>query len=556
MSQFDEEKQETRLQELYKVEAEELSKILSVKYGLQYLDLSTVPVNTDALQIIPEEVSKKVQVAAFEKNDHKIKIAVVSPKATETEELLKKLEEDGYKLTIFMVSHQSIERLWERYAEISYSSNTKAGIVDISSQNIAEIVNKVTNLDATKEIIQSVLNSKESYRVSRFFESLLASAFALNISDIHIEPEEKSVTIRFRLDGILIKVLDFDIKTYRSFLSRLKLIAGLKLSIDKNPQDGRLSIKMGDKEIEIRVSVLPDAYGESIVLRILNPDTISVPIEDLGIEPQLLKILTKEIKRPNGMLLNTGPTGSGKTTTLYAFLRKIHTPEIKIITIENPIEYHLPGIVQTQVETSKGYTFLEGLRSSLRQDPDVIMVGEIRDGETAKIAINSALTGHLVFSTLHTNDAAGAFYRLVDLGIKPEVISTAVNVIIAQRLIRKPCQDCMQKVDTTTEEKQIIANAVGTIDHLEKYTNNTTQVYKSVGCDKCNGTGYKGRIGIFEAILITNEVTKIFGKNPDKKEIENIFKQQKILTLKQDGIIKVLNGLTTIPELRRVIDLE
>ncbi len=556
MIQFDEEKQDVRLQELYKREAEQLSKILSVKYGLQYLDLSTVPVNTDALRLIPEEVSKKTQVAAFEKNGQKIKIAVVSPKNAETEELLKKLEEDGYKLTIFMVSPRSMEKLWEIYAEISYSVNTKAGVIDISSQNIEQIVNKITSLEATKEIIQSVLNSKDSYRVSRFFESVLASAFALNVSDIHVEPEEEYVAIRFRLDGILVKVLDFDVKTYRSFLSRLKLIAGLKLSIDKKPQDGRLSIKLGDKEIEIRVSVLPDAYGESVVLRILSPDAISVPIKDLGIEPQLLEILIKEIGRPNGMLLNTGPTGSGKTTTLYAFLRKIHTPEIKIITIENPIEYHLPGVVQTQVDTSKGYTFLEGLRSSLRQDPDVIMVGEIRDTETAKIAVNSALTGHLVFSTLHTNDAAGTFYRLVDLGIKPEVISTAVNVIIAQRLVRKPCKYCMEKVDATEEDKKIIDDTVSGITNLEKYTENTTQVYKPVGCDKCNETGYKGRIGIFEAILINNEVEKIFEKNPDKKEIENIFRKQNILTLRQDGIIKVLNGLTTISELRRVIDLE
>ena len=556
MPKFDEEKQKSRLYELHKREAEELAKVLSVKYGAKYLDLSTISINTDALRIIPEKLSREARVASFEKNGKKLKIATVSPQAIETIEVIKKLEEDGYKLTIYMVSVRSMERLWERYQEISYSAKTKAGVIDISDQNIKEIVNKVANLNDAKEIIQKILNSKDAYRVSRFFEGVLASAFALNTSDIHIEPEESYVSIRFRLDGILVKVLEFDRKTYKSLLSRIKLISGLKLNVVKKPQDGRLSIKLQDKDIEIRVSVLPDAYGESIVLRILNPDIISVSMEDLGIEPQLLKILTKEIGRPNGMLLNTGPTGSGKTTTLYAFLKKIHTPEIKIITIENPIEYHLPGVVQTQVNPKKGYTFLEGLRSSLRQDPDVIMVGEIRDSETAKIAVNSALTGHLVFSTLHTNNAAGTFYRLIDLGIKPEVISTAVNVIIAQRLIRKPCKFCMQKIAVEGEEKQMIDNIISGIDNLEKYTSNTSQLYKTVGCSKCNGTGYKGRIGIFEAILINNEVEKIFEKNPDEKAIENVFKQQGILTLKQDGIIKALNGLTTIEELRRVIDLE
>ncbi len=556
MPKFDEEKQEARLQELHKREAEELAKILSVKYGIQYLNLSTISINTDALRIIPEQVSKEVRIAAFEKNGKKLKVAVVSPQASETKEMLEKLAKDGYQITTFMVSLRSIGRLWERYAEISYSTNTTAGVIDISDKNIEEIINKVKNLDDTRDIIQAILNSKDSYRVSRFFEGVLAGAFSLNVSDIHIEPEEKYVAMRFRLDGILVKVLDFDIRTYRALLSRIKLISGLKLNIDKKPQDGRLSIKLREKDIEIRVSVLPDAYGESIVLRILNPDTIAVTMGELGIEPHLLEILTKEINRPNGMLLNTGPTGSGKTTTLYAFLKKIHTPEIKIITIENPIEYHLPGVVQTQVNEKKGYTFLEGLRSSLRQDPDVIMVGEIRDNKTAKIAVNSALTGHLVFSTLHTNDAAGTFYRLVDLGIKPEVISTAVNVIIAQRLIRKPCKHCVQKVEATPKEKQIIDGTISEIENIEKYTDNTTQIYRTEGCDKCNGTGYKGRIGIFEAILVNTEVAKIFERNPDEKEINNIFKQQNILTLKQDGIIKILKGLTTISELRRVVDLE
>lgn len=556
MPQFDEEKQKLRLYELHKKEAEELAKILSVKYGVRYVNMTTETINTDALRLIPEKLSRESQVAAFQKIGKNLKIAVVSPTAEKTQQIIKKLEENGYKSTLYMVSTQGMEKLWNRYQEISYSTKTKAGIIDISDQNIEGIANQINNLDSTRKILQTILESKDTYRVSRFFEGILASAFFLNASDIHIEPEESYVSLRFRLDGILIKIITFDIKTYQSLLARIKLISGLKLNIVKKPQDGRLSIKLQNKDIEIRTSVLPDAYGESIVLRILNPNTIALPIEELGIEPQLLKILMKEINRPNGMLLNTGPTGSGKTTTLYAFLKKIHTPEIKIITIENPIEYHLPGVVQTQVDSSKGYTFLEGLRSSLRQDPDVIMVGEIRDDKTAKIAVNSALTGHLVFSTLHTNDAFGAFYRLIDLGIKPEVIGTAINVIIAQRLARKPCPACMQKIEANEEEKKIIEGVLNKINNPERFTKNKTHVYKPIGCKECNETGYKGRIGIFETILINNEIEKILEKNPSKQEIEDIFKQQDLLTLKQDGVIKVLNGLTTMEELKRVVDLE
>ncbi|KKW15510.1 MAG: hypothetical protein UY54_C0008G0001, partial [Parcubacteria group bacterium GW2011_GWA2_50_10b] len=322
-------------------------------------------------------------------------------------------------------------------------------------------------------------------------------------------------------------------------------------------QDGRFSIKLDAAEIEVRTSLLPGPYGESVVLRVLNPDAISVELEHLGIHPKLMTILQKEIKKPNGMILTTGPTGSGKTTTLYAFLKKIYTPEIKVITIENPIEYHIEGIVQTQAEAEKGYTFAEGLRSALRQDPDVIMVGEIRDEETAGVAVNAALTGHLVLSTLHTNNAAGSFPRLLDLGINPKVMSSAVNISIAQRLVRTLCQACKKETVLEGREKELVEKILaGITDQSYLEGVQKEKHWTSVGCPECNGLGYKGRIGVYEAILVDNEIEKAVIANPSERDIREAAKKQDLLTLEQDGILKVLNGVTTLEELGRVVNME
>ena len=279
-------------------------------------------------------------------------------------------------------------------------------------------------------------------------------------------------------------------------------------------------------------------------------------MENLGIHPKLLKIISEQIGKPNGMILTTGPTGSGKTTTLYAFLKKIYTPDIKVITIENPIEYHLEGIVQTQTESEKGYGFAEGLRSALRQDPDVIMVGEIRDSETATTAVNASLTGHLVFSTLHTNNAAGTFPRLLDLGVNPKVISSAINISIAQRLVRTLCNTCKKEARLDGEDKkniERIISGIGDASYLEGIQKD--KIWQSVGCDKCNGLGFKGRIGVFEAILVDEKIEKVVLENPSERDIFEAAKPQALLTLSQDGVIKVLQGLTTLEELDRVVDL-
>lgn len=556
MITFDEDKQKKKIDELRKKEEEDLAQILASKYGIPYLDLTVTPINIDALRIISEIESREGQLAVFNEINKIASIGVLSPNNPKTKEFLEKIKLKGYTPELYMVSHASLNKVWDRYKDLSYSFETKSGALDISNDQINEFLSQVNTIADVQNLIGEVLHMKKSYRISRILEIILAGAISVNASDIHLEPEEDYVRLRYRLDGILTDILEFDLNTYRLLLSRIKLISNLKINV-KGSQDGRFSIKIKDTEIEIRTSSIPGAYNESVVMRVLNPNCISVELENLGIHPRLLQIIMKEIRRPNGMILNTGPTGSGKTTTLYAFLKKVHTTEVKIITIENPIEYHLPGIVQTQTDESKNYNFSEGLRSALRQDPDVIMVGEIRDGETAEIAINSALTGHLVFSTLHTNNAAGTFPRLIDLEVNPKIISSAVNMAMAQRLVRKLCPHCKKESVLEEREKVIVDSILGTFKdktYLEGLDVN--KKWEKVGCEKCNFTGFKGRIGLYEAILMDEKIEEAVKENPSEREIKKASMDQNIPTLSQDGVLKVLSGVTTIEEIERVLDLE
>lgn len=556
MITFNEDDEIAKTSLLKRQEEEALSSMLSKKYGVPYLDLSAHPINIDALRIIKEADARESEIAVFNLTDKKIEVGILSPENDKAKQAISELESRGYIPTIYMVSHASLNKVWDRYKDMSYSFETTSGALDISSTEILEIVNKVHVVGDVKALIEEVLSAKKSYRISKILEIILASAIALKVSDIHIEPEETSVRLRYRLDGVLMDILHLDTDTFHLLLSRIKLVSTLKLNTSTKAQDGRFSIKLGDEEVEVRTSLLPGPYNESVVLRILTPDSISVPLEQLGIHPRLLKILEKEIAKPNGMILTTGPTGSGKTTTLYAFLKKIYNTEIKVITIENPVEYHLEGIVQTQTDPNGEYTFAEGLRSALRQDPDVIMVGEIRDSETAETAVNAALTGHLVLSTLHTNNAAGSIPRLLDLGINPKVISSAVNISIAQRLVRTLCKECKKEVPMDARSKNIIEKTItGITDQTYLDGIQKEHVWEAVGCEKCHTTGYKGRVGIYEAILIDENIEKAVQLNPSEREIVVAAKSQNLLSLVEDGIIKVLQGQTDIKELERVIDL-
>ncbi|OGJ05307.1 hypothetical protein A2467_02210 [Candidatus Nomurabacteria bacterium RIFOXYC2_FULL_36_8] len=460
-----------------------------------------------------------------------------------------------------MASLASLEKAWDRYKEISFAEESKSGTIAISGESLKKIMAGIKNIEDIKQAILAI-EKDNIHTTSHILEVALAGAIAINASDLHFEPEENTVRLRFRLDGILHEVMEIPPAAHKFINSRIKLISGLKITSNSIAQDGRFSIYLGEDEISLRVSLIPGAYGESIVMRILNPKSIRVKLEDMGIEPKLYEVFMREIKKPNGMILLTGPTGSGKTTTLYSFLQKIYSTEIKIITIEDPIEYHLPGITQTQTDDEKGYTFLEGLRSSLRQDPDVIMVGEIRDSETAKIAVESALTGHLVFSTLHTNNAAGVIPRLIDLDVNPKILVSALSLSIAQRLVRRLCVHCKKEKEISNEESIIINKIIKDAEtHGKNWadydidTGSPFKIYTPVGCLECNNTGYKGQIGIFEAIYNDEKIEEIITKNPSEREIKAVARNQVSLTMAEDGLVKILKGITDYDEVAGVVDM-
>ena len=556
MALLNDDKNKEQIDSMRKSEAEDLAKLLSQKYNLPYLDLSRMTIDIDALKILAEEEARAGKLAVFQKVGQKLQVAIESPNPETTQRILRSLQEKGYKINIFMVSEESLARAWKRYSEVPEYEETQRGVIDVSSERLDEFLKQTSTTEELKKMFASLSATQKNRKISEVLEIILAGALSSDASDIHIEPQEKQIRLRFRLDGVLHDILLFDYKIYNLLLSRIKLVSGLKLNVRNQAQDGRFSIKAKEEEIAVRTSVIPEAYGESVVLRILNPKSIAITFEELGIDKDLMAILEKELSKPNGMILTTGPTGSGKTTTLYAFLRKIYTPDTKIITLEDPVEYHLPNIVQTQVEEAVGYSFSAGLRSVLRQDPDIIMVGEIRDLETAKTAINSALTGHLVLSTLHTNNAAGTIPRLIDLGVNPTSIAPAVNLSMAQRLVRKLCDKCKEKQLALEVEATAVKKVIETFPlNREKPDVAEVFVWKAKGCKFCNNLGYKGRIGIYEAILIDEEVGPLILLNPTETEILKKSEKQGILNMKQDGILKVLNGTTSLDELQRVIEL-
>lgn len=562
MATFDEDKQQRQLDDLHKQEEEELVATLAEsKYGIPYINLAQAMIDNEAMRAIPEDEARKMGVAPFKLFGKNIFIAVRSPSSDLLANIKDTMQRRNLVPNFYMASNHSLNKVWGRYREISLAEGTKAGGVDISGEVLRDTAKNITKMQDIAKLIEKVMEGNKLHRVSKFLEIILAGAIAIKASDIHIEPEKEKSRLRLRLDGVLQDVTFFELDIYHLLNSRIKLLSGMKLT-SKIAQDGRFNIMEENEEISIRSSMIPGTYGESIVMRILDPKAIQVKIEDLGIEPTLFEIIEKEIAKPNGLILVTGPTGSGKTTTLYAFLKKIYSEEINIITIEDPVEYHLIGITQTQVSPKRGYNFPEGLRSALRQDPDVIMVGEIRDAETAEITVQSSLTGHMVFSTLHTNNAAGVIPRLIDLKVNPKILVSALSLSMAQRLVRLLCKHCKKEREMTAGEKKIVKEILDGMKKEGKDPSrygvkpNVTKCHDIVGCDKCNMTGYSGRMGIFEAIKTDTAVEKIIPENPSEREIKKITSSQGILSMRQDGIIKVLKGITSIAEVSSVVDLQ
>lgn len=406
---------------------------------------------------------------------------------------------------------------------------------------------EIQNIERLKEKLTEVTPERVTY----FFQILLVAILSLDASDAHIQPEKESAKVRLRIDGLLHDVCDLMPTMYEALLSRIKLISKIKLNVVDKPQDGRFSFLLGKDPVEARVATLPAEYGEAVVLRVLNPKNL-IQMGELGLREDILQTLRKELQKPNGMVIVTGPTGSGKTTTLYAFLKEIERPEIKIITIEDPIEYHLEGVSQTQVHPEKGYDFSSGLQAIVRQDPDVILVGEIRDKATAQIALQAALTGHLVFSTLHTNDAPGTISRLMSLDEKPINIGAASNVIIGQRLLRKVCAHCATLTKATAQEIAQIKKGLQGISAAQiPEISPALKLARPKGCEQCNSTGYKGRIGIFEVILVNSAFEEFILTKPSTSALRKFAIKEGMTTMYQDGLIKILQGATTLEELLR-----
>lgn len=566
MTIYREDEQNKLIADLKAQEEEALVQKIASDIGVPYVDLTGVTINSDALRLVKEDVARKdnAEMAVYAMTGKKLDIAVKSPTNQKTLEEINRLENDGYETTLYLASMHSLEKAWGRYNDISDSENARGGALDVSDENLQEIVSSIHNNEDIQKRLNEIFELHDSHQISKIMETVFGSAIALGSSDVHFEPEEKFVRLRLREDGVLQEISQINPTIYQRLLNRIKFISGMKLTTRESAQDGRFTIFYKGMEVEVRVAVAPGAYNESIVLRILNPEGLAVDFEKLGIEPRLFKIFEREIAKPNGMILTTGPTGSGKTTTLYSFLKKIYSPEIKVITIEDPIEYHLTGITQEQVSHEKGFDFLAGLRAALRQDPDVIMVGEIRDKETATIAVNASLTGHMVFSTLHTNNAAGTIPRLLDLGIQPGILSAALTVSIAQRLVRKLCPVCKKQTELSQEKQKIIraiiknAQTIGKdfepygISHDMNFV-----TYEPVGCTECHNTGFKNRVGLYEAILTDDIIAKVMAQDPTptERDIKKAAEHQKIFTMIEDGVIKILTGITSYDEIQSVVDL-
>ncbi|MCA9361590.1 type II/IV secretion system protein [Candidatus Kaiserbacteria bacterium] len=552
MTQFDDTFSPEKMDEMRSKEEESLIRSLSLRYGYQFVNLTTVTINPEAIHSIPEDVARTGFIIAFEKNNKKLSVAIRNPNNPVTKTIMKDLESQGLTLQIFMTSTASLEHGWKRYHDYKDTAEVQRGVLDINPENIARQLPLYKNIEFVAEHIVQIRTLNSARRVSETLESLFAGAIALGVSDIHIEPEETGIRVRYRLDGVLQDVMHLERTIYERIISRLKLLAGMILNIKDEAQDGRFSFSIVEKDIEVRASVIPGSSGESMVMRLLDPSVASFSLPTLGLNDIMLKVMNEELKRPNGLIITTGPTGSGKTTALYAFLRETHKPGVKIITIEDPVEYKVGEIVQTQV--GDDYTFASGLRSILRQDPDIIMVGEIRDSEVAETTIHAAQTGHLVFSTLHTNSAVGAFPRLIDIGVDARLIGSSVNVIIGQRLVRKLCEHCKTAYSATEAEFSLISKILHTHPKPPPIEAGLT-LYKAKGCDRCNFSGYKGRQGVYEAILMDEKVEEAVINDPREHVILEAAISQGIPTMPEDGIERVVKGETSLEELRRVVDL-
>lgn len=505
-----------------------LGQIISEYYRVPYIKLSNKVIPTEVLDLIPEEAANTFSVVPFAREGDELSLAMQDPGDLEAREFVKR--KTGLKVKLFYAGATDIRTTIGQY---------KRNIKDVFTKIIKENVEK-----STTGIVDAATLATD-LPVIKILDTILEYASAEKASDIHAEALETDFVIRFRIDGVLRDILTLPKAIHPAIVARIKILSQLKIDEHRVPQDGRFKFKINDGFIALRVSILPAFYGENIVLRLLSESARPQSLEELGLSGHNLELVKNNIRKPHGMILVTGPTGSGKTTSLYSILNILTTTEVKICTIEDPVEYGIKRVSQTQVHPQAGLTFATGLRALLRHDPDIIMVGEIRDRETVDMAIHSALTGHLVLSTLHTNDAAGTIPRMLDMGAEGFLVASTVNLVIAQRLVRKICTSCIEPYIPSEE----------TISYLSQFVAGdiSRKFYRGKGCTECSGKGYKGRIGIFEILELNEEIRKLIIRKVSSEEIAKAGERNGMIPLIRDGINKASGGLTTIEEVLRVI---
>lgn len=522
----------------------------AAQLGLPYIDLMAFPVSSESLKAIPQETAEKEKIICFYFTPEQARLGVVNYTPDVEEFKLEFAERTGSTVQVYMISDRSFDRVIKLYATLPIVKPVSKDLI-ITDEEMEKYKVGINNLDALREAFNGV-------SITDILTLMVASALKLNSSDMHVEAEEKGVAVRYRIDGILHDITMLPKESWKRFVSRIKLLAALKLNVTDRPQDGRVTIQLTSGSLDIRVSTLPTTYGESVVMRILHSGSKGVTFDELGIRGDAFERLRKEVERPNGMIVTTGPTGSGKTTTLYAILRTLNKPGVKIITLEDPIEIKMDGINQSQVDAGRDYTFAKGLRSILRQDPDICMVGEIRDLETAEIAIQAALTGHLMLSTIHTNSASGAIPRFLSMGVRPFLLAPSLRSVVGQRLVRRICSNCVIEDTTISAEKREKAvKLLSTLPPAEQKNVDISKIifYKGKGCDVCSNLGYKGRIGIYEIFTMNKEIeTVLLSGNLSEYAIQEIALKNGMVTMAQDGLLKAIEKITTVDEIFRVTE--
>ncbi|MBU1292405.1 GspE/PulE family protein [Patescibacteria group bacterium] len=538
------------LSELKHKEEEDQAKELAEKLELPYINLVIAPISPNDLLILDKEKAQKGNLLVMKKVGKILHLAVKDPNNPQTQEVIKEFQEQGFECKFFIVSSTSLENGWAKY-KLALTPQKDApiwGVFDIKKEDSDKIKDSL-------KTVQDIQKEIKNLSTSQLLSLILIGSIKMEASDVHLEPEKDKIRIRYRIDGLLQDIAEFPVKEYHFLVSRIKTLSDMIINITDISQDGRFTAKFNGKTVDLRVSVLPSNYGESIVMRLLSISTIKLNLDELGIRPELFETIKSQINRPNGMILVTGPTGSGKTTTLYSCINYINKPGNKIITVEDPVEYRLKGITQTPISHRKGQTFAKSLKSIVRQDPDVLMLGEIRDQESAEIAIEFALTGHIVFSTIHTNEAAGAIPRLFGMKISPDSLASSLNLIIAQRLVRKLCPDCKEKYKASPEIVEAMKKILSSISRKSglKIPEKIPQLYKAKGCEKCHGLGYKGRLGVFELLTVDDEIKKIILTKIASFEIQDKAQKQGMITLIQDAVLRVIEGITSLDEVERIV---